>query len=100
IRGSSVTGVQTCALPILPSLRGGVVELAVPAPQAAALAALARAEGSTLYMVLLAVFQALLLRLTGQRDVSVGAPVANRERVEIRSEERRVGKGGGTPGRA
>jgi L-ascorbate metabolism protein UlaG (beta-lactamase superfamily) len=47
-----------------------------------ALHALSREQGSTLYMTLLAAFTALLYRYTGQADVIVGTPVANRERVE------------------
>ena len=38
------------------------------------LEALARAEGSTLYMLLLAVFHVLLHRYTGQEDLLVGSP--------------------------
>ena len=44
---------------------------------------LCRQEGVTLFMTLLAVFQVLLHRLTGQEDISVGSPVANRNRSEI-----------------
>ncbi|HJX29421.1 MAG TPA: condensation domain-containing protein, partial [Thermoanaerobaculia bacterium] len=47
------------------------------------LAALARGEGATLYMLLLAAFQVLLLRVTGQDDVAVGSPVANRTEEEV-----------------
>src|SRR4029077_6620065 len=46
------------------------------------LAALARREGATLFMVLLAGFQALLGRLSGQAEVLVGSPVAGRNRGE------------------
>ncbi|WP_460428175.1 amino acid adenylation domain-containing protein [Azotobacter armeniacus] len=42
----------------------------------------ARAEGATLFMLLLAGFQALLYRYTGQPDIRVGVPIANRHRVE------------------
>ena len=49
----------------------------------AGLAALARRRGATLFMALLAAFQALLGRYTGQDDVVVGSPVANRNRAEI-----------------
>ena len=38
--------------------------------------------GATPFMVLLAAFQALLHRLSGQDDIRVGAPVANRQRIE------------------
>ncbi len=42
------------------------------------LKALARAEGATLYVVLLAAWQTLLSRYTGQEDFAVGSPVAGR----------------------
>ena len=44
---------------------------------------LSRQEGATLFMTLLAAFQILLYRYTGQRDIVVGTPVANRNRTEI-----------------
>ena len=37
----------------------------------------------TLFMLLLAGFQVLLMRYTGQTDISVGTPVANRTRAEV-----------------
>ena len=43
---------------------------------------LAQDQGATLFMVLLAGFQALLYRYTGQADLRVGVPVANRHRTE------------------
>ena len=43
---------------------------------------LAQTQGATLFMALLAGFQALLHRHTGQQDIRVGMPVANRPRVE------------------
>ncbi|HEU4768435.1 MAG TPA: condensation domain-containing protein, partial [Pyrinomonadaceae bacterium] len=47
------------------------------------LAALSRSEGVTLFMTLLAAFKTLLWRYTGQDDVVVGTPVANRNREEL-----------------
>ena len=41
-----------------------------------------RTEGVTLFMTLLAAFQALLSRYTGTADISVGTPIANRTRAE------------------
>jgi len=41
-------------------------------------------RGATLFMALLAAFQALLHRYTGQNDIRVGVPVANRGRPELR----------------
>lgn len=57
--------------------------VAIPAPIARALAALARDEGATAFMGLCAAFQALLHRYTGQRDFGVGTPVAGRSRPEL-----------------
>jgi amino acid adenylation domain-containing protein len=48
-----------------------------------ALQALCRREGVTLFMTLLAGFQTLLSRYTGQVDIAVGSPIANRNRSEI-----------------
>jgi len=44
---------------------------------------LLREEKATLYMGLLAAFAALLCRLSGQNDVVIGSPVANRNRLEL-----------------
>jgi len=44
---------------------------------------LGREHGATLFMVLLASFQAVLSRLSGQDSVAVGTPVAGRERLEF-----------------
>jgi amino acid adenylation domain-containing protein len=51
-------------------------------PGAAALKALALAVGGTPFIVLLAAFQAVLARWSGEDDLSVGTPVANRNRTE------------------
>jgi amino acid adenylation domain-containing protein len=48
-----------------------------------ALKALSNSEGATLFMTLLAAFQTLLYRYTGQTDILVGCPIANRNRTEI-----------------
>jgi amino acid adenylation domain-containing protein len=45
--------------------------------------ALSRREGLTPFMVLLAVFQVLLYRYTGQENIVVGAPIANRNQLEL-----------------
>ncbi|MET3373126.1 amino acid adenylation domain-containing protein [Variovorax boronicumulans] len=56
--------------------------LDLPGELAQALRRRASAEGATLFMVLLAGFQALLHRYTGQGDIRLGVPVANRDRPE------------------
>jgi amino acid adenylation domain-containing protein len=48
-----------------------------------AVVGLARAHGATTYMALLAGFQAVLSRWSGQRDLAVGSPVAGRPRREL-----------------
>ncbi|HEX2188606.1 MAG TPA: amino acid adenylation domain-containing protein, partial [Longimicrobiaceae bacterium] len=55
---------------------------AIPAGAARALRELARGEGTTLFMALLAGWQALLGRYAGQDDVVVGTPIAGRTRAE------------------
>ncbi|PEI96983.1 non-ribosomal peptide synthetase, partial [Bacillus pseudomycoides] len=44
---------------------------------------LSKQEGTTLFMTLLAAFKTLLYRYTGQEDIIVGSPIANRNRSEI-----------------
>ncbi|MFP3380975.1 condensation domain-containing protein, partial [Bacillus sp. SIMBA_069] len=44
---------------------------------------LSRQEGSTLFMTLLASYQSFLSRYTGQSDILVGSPIANRNYREI-----------------
>ncbi|MFL5538397.1 MAG: amino acid adenylation domain-containing protein, partial [Longimicrobiaceae bacterium] len=62
---------------------GALHHARVPAELASAVRALARREGATPFMVLLAAFQALLTRWSGQEDVVVGTPIANRTRREV-----------------
>ena len=47
------------------------------------LTAVSRREGATLFMTLMAAFQTLLYRYTGQGDVVVGSPIAGRTRSEV-----------------
>ncbi|NEU77743.1 non-ribosomal peptide synthetase [Nostoc sp. UIC 10630] len=44
---------------------------------------LGQQEGATLFMTLLAAFQTLLYRYTGQEDILVGSPIANRNHAEL-----------------
>jgi len=69
--------------PAVPSGRGGIRTVALSGSLATSLAALSRRAGATRFMVLLAAWNALLHRLTGQTDLPVGTPVANRGRIEI-----------------
>ena len=76
------------ARPAQQSYRGASLELELPTQLAEGLNALAQREGVTLFMLLLASFQGLLYRYSGQHDIRVGVPIANRNRVEV---ERLVG---------
>jgi amino acid adenylation domain-containing protein len=71
------------ARPPAQSFRGAHRPVALPAPVAAALRALAQREGATLFTVLLAALLMLLRRYTGRDDLTVGTPIANRDRPEI-----------------
>ncbi|WP_158688758.1 non-ribosomal peptide synthetase [Streptomyces mobaraensis] len=68
--------------PAVQSQRGETVEFPLPAPLVARLEALCREQGVTLFMALFGAFQVLLARYSGQDDVVVGVPTANRTRAE------------------
>jgi amino acid adenylation domain-containing protein len=69
--------------PPAPSFRGATRMGSLPPAAAGAAEDLARRCDATLFMVLLAAFQALLGRYSGQDDIVVGSPIANRNRAEI-----------------
>jgi hypothetical protein len=77
-------GAATLALPAdrprppVQSFRGAMVPLAVPAEVAQRVEALARAEGATPFMALLAAYSVLLASWSGTDDVVVGSPAAGR----------------------
>jgi amino acid adenylation domain-containing protein len=69
--------------PVIQSFRGEAIEFALRDGLARELELLAGREDATLFMVLLAAFGVLLNRYTGQADLLVGTPVANRRRPEL-----------------
>lgn len=69
--------------PSAQSYRGGMFRFRVSDELAQALRALGRRQDATLFMALLAAFEALLYRYSGQSDLCVGTPVANRTRKEL-----------------
>ncbi|HEX2091731.1 MAG TPA: amino acid adenylation domain-containing protein, partial [Longimicrobiaceae bacterium] len=69
--------------PSVPAGRGATLSRVLPRAGAEALRALARREGVTLFMTLLAAFDVLLARWSGQEDVVVGTPAAGRGRREV-----------------
>jgi amino acid adenylation domain-containing protein len=69
--------------PATQSFRGSHQALLLPNSVSKGLKALSRQQGVTLFMTLLAAFTILLHRYTGQDDLIVGTPIANRNRLEI-----------------
>ncbi|UOE51898.1 non-ribosomal peptide synthase/polyketide synthase [Mucilaginibacter sp. SMC90] len=66
----------------LQSNAGAIYEFTIGKEQAARLQKISLERGATLYMTLLSVFKVLLYRYSGQEDICVGTPVANRDREE------------------
>lgn len=67
------------ARPAKQNAQGSVQRLHIPKELTDQLNALARRERVTLFMLLMAALQVLLARYSGQTDVCVGTPVANRK---------------------
>jgi non-ribosomal peptide synthetase component F len=63
--------------------RGTTLSFVLPAALTEALKTLSHREDVTLFMTLLAAYQVLLYRYTGQEDIVVGSPIANRNWAEI-----------------
>ncbi|MEH2243339.1 condensation domain-containing protein [Nostoc sp.] len=74
--------------PQVQSSRGALQTLTISQNLTKALNFLSRQEGVTLYITLLAAFNLLLYYYTGQDDILVGSPIANRNRAET---ERLIG---------
>lgn len=68
--------------PPAPSFRGAAVPIQISPEVVASLRALAREQGATLFMGVLAAFSVLLGRYSGQDEVVIGSPVAGRTRIE------------------
>ena len=69
--------------PAIQTFQGGLYSFALPKALSLALKSLSRQEDCTLFQTLLAAFQVLLHRYTGQHDIVVGSPIANRNHIEI-----------------
>ena len=65
------------------TFRGAVENFALSAELSDGLKALAQRQSTTLFVTLLTAFKVLLFRYTGQRDLLVGTPIANRNRAEV-----------------
>src|SRR5947209_4394544 len=69
--------------PPVQSYRGAHEALLLSESLSRSLKELSRREGATLFMTLLAAYACLLHRYSGQRDILVGTPIANRNRSEV-----------------
>ncbi len=84
-----LAGLSTLSLPAdrprsaMRADRGGVISMRLPVELLAELRRLSSAAGTTLFMSLLAGFATLLSRLSGQRDIAIGSPIAGRSRAEL-----------------
>ncbi|HEY5005975.1 MAG TPA: condensation domain-containing protein, partial [Ktedonobacteraceae bacterium] len=68
---------------VVQTYRGAHQTMEASTVVASALQDISRQEGVTLFMLLLAAFQVLLYRYSGQEDIVVGTPITNRNRAEI-----------------
>ncbi|WP_369616315.1 amino acid adenylation domain-containing protein [Flavobacterium sp. CFS9] len=86
---SKLSGVSTLSLPIdyprpsVPSNAGAAVSLVLDQKLSASLNTICKEEGVTLFMLLLSAFKILLSRYSGQEDICVGTPIANRTQAEL-----------------
>jgi len=69
--------------PAQQNYRGARQPITLSESLTAAVNALSEREGATQFMTLLAAFYVLLYRYSGQEDIVVGSPIANRNRTEI-----------------
>jgi len=69
--------------PAVQSFRGAHQTMLIPNSVYGPLVELSQREGVTTFMTMLAIFKILLLHYTGQEDLVVGVPVANRSRPEL-----------------
>jgi hypothetical protein len=71
--------------PALQTYNGSSLSFPLSPDLSQALKSLCKAEGVTLFMMLLTAFKVFLYRYTGQEDLIVGSPIANRHRHELES---------------
>ncbi|MGD2087187.1 MAG: amino acid adenylation domain-containing protein, partial [Candidatus Aminicenantes bacterium] len=69
--------------PVIQSFEGNTIDFHLEIKEAQALKKYALNENATLYMVLLAIFNVLLAKLSGQEDIVVGTPVAGRRHADL-----------------
>jgi amino acid adenylation domain-containing protein len=83
LNGVSILQLPTDTRQAIQSYQGATQFLELPQKLIDALEKLSQQEGVTLFMTLLAAFKTLLYRYTHQEDITIGSPIANRNRSEI-----------------
>ena len=71
--------------PLIQTFRGATQPISLSAALTAQIKNLAQRTETTIFMILLAAFQILLARYSGQTDIIVGTPIAGRHQVETES---------------
>jgi tyrocidine synthetase-3 len=71
--------------PVIQSTEGAVRHFNLGVEETAALSRLAKQEGATFYMVLLAIYTVFLAKISGQEDMVVGTPVAGRRHEDLKA---------------
>ena len=69
--------------PAIQTYNGSSVNFTIPENLTTGINNISRKHGSTIFMTLLSSFSILLHKLTGETDISIGSPIANRNRKEI-----------------
>ena len=71
------------ARPLVQEFEGAAIRFPIGNETTEKLKTLALEEGVTLYMLLLAVYNVLLAKISGQEDIVVGSPLAGRRRADL-----------------
>jgi bacitracin synthase 3 len=69
--------------PVVQSFEGSEIVFDISAEETHALNEMARKEGATLFMVLVAIYNIFLAKLSGREDIVVGAPIAGRRHADL-----------------
>lgn len=73
------------ARPVEQSYQGACFEVSLPQKVSASLQRVAHSHGCSMYMVMLAAYQLLLAKYSGEQNIAVGSPIANRPLAEFES---------------
>jgi len=71
--------------PAMQTLNGAAYRFTIPGQAVEKLRVLARQENMTMFMIMLAVFDMLIMKLSGQEDIIVGTPIAGRNNPDVQN---------------